>query len=148
MPYFKWYGINLYGEDVYGQEWAFSRLELSKSLFDREIALLNSKSLADKKLDITSFFQRLLILTSSGMLLSEALACMQDIEFIKFVTQGRTLWEVLEGNSNFSRFIVSIVRSGEESGNIVQSLRLAVEHLEQRRDIVQKLNKFKSEKPC
>jgi type II secretory pathway component PulF len=160
MPYFKWRGVNIIGEDKKGTLLAPSKQVLDRLLFDRGIALLSSQKIKKKtflfsqRLTTTmqaQFFDELARLLSAGMLLPEALVIIRDqaignkmpilIEKIyDSVNAGKTLFYALHKASPlFSELTLQMVDAGHRSGNLAHSISLVAQQLSMRDQFMRQL---------
>lgn len=157
MPYFKWKGIDWYGCMHFGTEFARSESDLERLLLKKEIGLVATElvpyvsffypiSLAVK----VQFFKELAILIESGILLHISLDIIEKqishsnfkkvIQEIKLeVSEGISFADTLEKYPFiFEALIVQMVRSGEESDRLAESLLLLSDYLEKYETFIRK----------
>ena len=158
MPYFKWKGIDWYGNMYKGIHFARSAFELEKNLLDNEIGLTSFQLVSHasflRPIPLSlkvQFFKELSILVDSGVLLHTAIDIIdmqithagfkRIIEEIKFeVNEGSTLAHAMEKYpGTFDVVIVQMVSAGEESGKLSESLIALSEYLERYEIFIRKL---------
>lgn len=148
MAQFTWKGIGLDGLDKSGIQRARSCKQLDAMLFNQNIALLEASVILPynrmRSIPIgvrTVFFDQLATLLEAGVYLDVALAILteqtahrgftlvlQDIR--SSVQEGSQLHEALEVYSNlFDPVIISVVRSGQDAGNLPLALRSIAKYL-------------------
>lgn len=140
MLYFKWSGITLLGKIVSGKAYARSESALDTILLHHEIALLKvcpltyrRRKTAGRK-ELILFFQQLATLLKSNIRLYDALIMTchvitnKQLRFIMYdcalqVSAGIPLSTAMhEFPLFFSDFVIHSIKTGEESGNLAQSL--------------------------
>jgi len=165
MQDYRWRGISAKGASVRGVTRASSGEDLKDKLLKKEIALLSQRKIHKKPPTIdkitkilktplkhyVSFFHDLSLMLDAGMALTEALnftkSCTPSKKFKKVI--GKLIIQVNEGsqlsyaiekeNKSFSTLMVQIVRSGEESGNLSESLKHLERYLTSKLNLQQKL---------
>ena len=158
MPYFKWKGIDWYGSMHFGTQFARSESDLERVLLKQEVGLIASKMvphvsfLRPIPLSVkVQFFKELAILIESGILLHVSLDVIEKqiphsnfkkvIQEIKLeVSEGISFADTIEKHPDiFDRLIVQMIRSGEESDKLSESLLLLSEYLEKYETFIRKL---------
>jgi len=158
MPYYRWHGVNLFGEDKKGKLFARSETDLDSILFSQKIALISCRkakiwsfggsiSIDDK----IYFFRQLGILTNAGVRLPQALqivGAQSDNLLLKQlifcvesdIQEGIAFSKALEKHETiFSNVMVTMVHIGQEAGDIGASLFKLADYLEKRREFYKKL---------
>jgi len=158
MPYFKWQGVNLFGDFKHGKEFARSQGDLDRSLFDRNISMLSCAparvwsffpliSLSEK----INFLRQLSILLDAGVRLHDALKILCDqVKNIKLkkiifqlevdVQEGVSLANSIEKYPKiFDELIIKMIQVGQESGNLSYALGQLCDYLETTQQFRKKL---------
>lgn len=158
MPYFNWTGIDWFGNISNGTQFARSELEISDILLSQEIGLIEAKLKRHTSIfnpirltEKVQFFKELALLLESGILLPKALNIIEkQIEHSKFkyiikeiyldISQGISINDsIIYYNDVFDNLTIQIIKTGSESGNLANSLKLLSEHLEKRQLFLNKL---------
>ena len=148
---FAYKGSDAEGRPVHGETSAESPEKAASFLRDQGIEATELKPVGERKLkiptagvdssDVATFCEQLANLTESGMPLPDALeAIARDAssgrlqttleEFAEGVRQGRDLADMIEEKKqDFPPMLTALVRAGQKSGNLTETLRLAGTHL-------------------
>ena len=158
MPYYRWKGINLFGDAKRGKSFARSEDDLDSLLFDRNIAMLSCKnckiwsflgSISNE--DKINFFRQLSVLLESGVRLPDALRILgEQSENILFgqivfalesdIQEGVSFGDALGKHPQiFDDLMVKMANVGQESGNLGSSLKQLTSYLEIKQDFRKKL---------
>lgn len=159
MPYFKWTGIDLYGNTRRGTMFARTTSELDEFLLKKEIALLQQTSIKPltfggiKQSYLIEFFKHNALLLQSGVLLPEALF----LTFVHLQTKSIRLQEVIStlieeirnGASVkeafgkyphiFDLITVTMLDAGQESGALGAAFSLVATRLERKEHFYKKI---------
>ncbi len=158
MPYFKWHGVTIIGQNKRGYLFAQSKDHLAQQLLKRHVALLNCKSTRMRSFfsRITTahkigFFRQFCVLVSSGVLLPDALAIVADqINHARLqeiihtlsdsVRQGTALNVAMQKYPQLcDAMIIQLIHVGEESGNLSAVLESLCVYLETKRDFYRRI---------
>lgn len=157
MPTFKWVGVDVEGNICKGQDQSISEHALQQFLAAKKIAIISAypkTSWFDRKWsqhDTLAFFSHLFELLQAGLFLPDALSLMylheqkkhrkDIIEQLNYqVTSGISLSSALEMYpSSFNRLIISIVKAGEETGQLIEAIELIVTHISFNQSFAQRL---------
>jgi|SRR5579859_323689 len=157
MPYYNWVGIDLYGNTKKGIASVPSFDMLEHYLFEQEIGLLNAKVVQHtiskrwKSSDTLELFKQLNMLLSSGVFLTDALNILIKLSHKQYISEvlkqiaeiiydGGSLHKALESlRDHFDPLIITMVKAGEESGNLVTALQSVCNHIESREAFHKKL---------
>lgn len=140
MPYFRWKGINLQGEDCSGVLCAVSDAELTEQLEQRDISLLSYTHIKSawwtrsiKQEEIIQFFKNMEILLDAGLTIPLALELssyhIQHIGFhdaihtIKYlVDQGVPLARACADYPHlFTPLMIETMRAGVDAGDLISA---------------------------
>lgn len=165
MPYYHWKGLNKLGESRKGARFAKSIENLKEILLEEEVALISCKEKAEKKKlaplptqkintqVIANFFENLSIFLDSQIPL------VNSLELTRLYTKNKKLHTMigemihkLECGLPFSRALVyftppfsalmiNLVRSGEHSGHLGQTVKMLAEHMNNKIRLNQKLKR-------
>ncbi len=157
MPYYRWRGIELRGTIKKGTLFARSIEHLDQLLIKREIALLSYKPMKQwikkpiKLADRVKAFSQLATLIDAGVLIPDALDIvanqidhggLQEImhQIAKQVAEGVALSSVLAlYPSVANQIIIQLVKAGEESGQLAQTLDALCKHLNAMQDFYRRM---------
>lgn len=154
MPYFKWSGVNLWGDKVGGRLFAWSATHLDEQLFKRKIALLASKPAYSWHLftrvhitDKMGIFRQLFVLVTAGVLLPEALVIVaqqthhEGLEEVMHVIalqvqEGQALSKVVQRYPFLcDSLMIQLLSVGEQSGTLSVALEAIVVYLQAKHDV-------------
>jgi len=147
MPYYKWFAINIDGDEYEGEQWAVGERQLSDLLLTSHLGLMwaRRKKLAYiEKMSLVEqlqLFEQLQKLVDSGLLITQALSVVSRhgnslkralaFELYQSLEQGSSLAASMSAFSHlFNPLFVSLIRSGEESGNLPAALANLVRFLD------------------
>lgn len=147
MPYYLWQGVNLRAQWCKGRLFARDEPELDALLFKKDIALLYArpKKLRAKKVsdqEVLNYVIQLHTLIEAGVRVPEALNtiaahsssayfCSVCYAVADQVVQGISLAQALEKYPRiFNAIVVQVVRIGQESGSLPQSLGVLAHYME------------------
>jgi len=141
MPYFKWRGVNIFGDFRHGKVFARSEEDLDSILFSRNISLIScsrarmwlmfSRVSGDDKIN---FFRQLSALIGAGVCLPDALSILGDqVDNIRLsqiifnlesdIQEGVSFSSSLSKHPEvFDDLMIKMVRVGQASGNLSGSL--------------------------
>ncbi|MFH1412881.1 MAG: type II secretion system F family protein [bacterium] len=166
MPFFKYKVVNKDYEKEQGTIEAASEQQVENVLLEKGYQIISvRKSLSDqlfkhhfnrffnrvKAKDLVVFFRQFSVLISASITLTQSLRILSDqienpsmrsilIEVSNDVDTGERLSDSMEKHGSiFSDFHVSVVRSGEKSGKLDESLGYLADEEEKNYDIVKKL---------
>jgi type IV pilus assembly protein PilC len=158
MPYFKWHGINLSGLTCKGTSFARNPAALQQMLDRKQIALLDYKvtTYFSIFLHITlqqkiAFFDQLFTLIDAGILVPQALVIISDqidnahLQNVTYtisnqIHDGQPLSNTLAAHPVvFDAISIQLIKAGEESGNLAQSLNAVCCHLRTMNDFKKKM---------
>ncbi len=157
MPYYRWRGVNIVGDYKKGLLFARSSEHLDALLMTREIALLAHKSQRQwikkpiRMRDKLQFFRQFSVLIDSGVLLSDALGIVGDqLNHPPFqelmhaiaiqVQEGASLCGAIENYPQvFDPITIQLIRAGEESGRMAESLQAISGHIAATQDFYSKV---------
>lgn len=157
MPYYRWRGIELTGTVKKGILFARSAEHLDQLLIKREVALLSYRPVKQwikkpiKLADRVKAFSQLATLIDAGVLIPDALDIvanqidhtgMQEImhQIAKQVAEGTPLSSVLAlYPSVANQIIIQLVKAGEESGQLAQTLDALCKHLNAMQDFYRRM---------
>lgn len=147
MPYFYWTGVALTGNQKKGTLFARSPEHLDELLFKRQIALMRSKPVRQwikkpiRLSHLVQFFRQLAVLVDAGVLLPSALTIVGDQishpplqevihDIAGHVKEGISLSALMERYpAIFNHVMVQLVKAGEESGHLSESLEGICTHV-------------------
>ena len=150
MPYYQWVGIDLLGNTVKGTTCSASAERLEHTLLEQEVALIKIKvanrSFKTKlrKQDICNLFKQLHVLLDSGVFLSQALETLAHVarghileqlltDIHTHVHQGASLSDALSMfPDQFDMLTITMIKAGEEAGNVPAALAQICEVLDAR----------------
>jgi type IV pilus assembly protein PilC len=157
MPYYQWTGIDIGGQITKGRQLAPSSDFLEKTLLQQNIALMTAQPVKSwpwqqwRQSDSLDFFRQLSALLSSGIFTTDALAILlkqaRRDEVMRVIEQlhadicsGISLSAALEKfDTYFNPLVITLLRSGEESGNVARALEALCEHIEFKQQFYRKL---------
>lgn len=158
MPYFKWSGINIYGNIIKGKQCAPSPEILDTILFKQNIALLNAQSIyaVSSKFLISSptiinIYQQLTLFVEAGILLPHAVSLVaQQTSNVILQEMLMRIWQDLEQGKTLSAagkkhpiimppMISNLLAIGEESGNLLRALHVIVSYLENKHLFIKRM---------
>jgi len=139
MPYFKWHGITISGQEISGNQFARTLDDLRKKLLSDHIAVMDARTIKKRssqklKSQIAHFYRQVSLLLTSGIRLHDALlivhstchhAGMQHIiqDCAQALQEGVPLSTALSFHEPlFTDFSQTMVAVGEESGNLKNAL--------------------------
>ena len=147
MPHYRWFAINLNGEEFEGEQWAINQKQLESYLLKKELGLMGCerKPLSwHEKLSLheqLQLFEQLQSLIDAGLLISQALSVVGRhgssfkkllvLELYQAVKSGGSLSQILLSFSHlFNRLFVTLIKSGEKGGTLSAALSSIVGFLE------------------
>ena len=162
---FNYYAKNLRGNEIKGEMEARDRFELAQILRQKKYTLISSKEKNTRKTmsfsipgidgvsmsDKIIFSRNLSVMISAGVSLTRGLDILQkqtqNIKFKKIIKniaedikKGRSLSESMgEYPKIFSSLFTAMVKVGEESGNLSESLQIIAEQLERDNNLKKKI---------
>ena len=158
MPYYKWSGVDLYGNDREGKLFARSVQDLDQMLFKREIALLKNKVMypfawRNPSTSIqVQFFKQASLLLRSGMHVPEvlAVAVQYQQESVKFqeslnaiadqIRQGSSIKDAFgEYPALFDSITLTMLQVGQESGALSPAMAAVAARLHMNDQFYKKL---------
>ncbi|MBX4198174.1 type II secretion system F family protein [Candidatus Parcubacteria bacterium] len=165
MPKFKIRSINTKGEEQEDVMDAVDQSSLYNDVRDKNLTLISVEPMKEGKAkgfsislfgrikyhDKIIFSRNLSAMIDAGLPLSRALGVIEKQThnkkfkaivsgLIKNVSQGHTLSDSMRENPKvFSQLMISMVRSGEESGSLSQSLRIVATQMESNYQLVRKI---------
>jgi len=158
MPYYKWRGVNLFGDIKKGRMFAKSSDDLDDTLFNQSIALIASSKVPVSFLlhrissnDKINFFRQLSVLIDSGVRLPESLRILMDqagnMKFRQIIfsiesdiQEGNCLGDALQKYPEiFDDLMIKMVCMGQESGKLGSALHMLSDYLEERQSFYKKL---------
>lgn len=153
MPYFKWYGVNVLGNQLRGRLFAQSVHQLDEQLFKRKIALLKSRPTHSRHFfvrvkiaDKIAIFRQLFVLVTAGVLLPEALTIVAEqtqhaaLEEVMHtcalrVQEGEALSVVVQQYPLLNdSLMIQLLTVGEQSGTLPIALEAIVTYLQAKHD--------------
>lgn len=163
MPYYAWQGVNIFGDFKKGKTFARSPEDLDKKIFSINIAIIKYKKLYIQKNGIfglyskisqdekIEFFKQLAVLTSSGIMLKDALSIICDQT--KNISFKQAIFEIesqIEAGSNFNDCLakrpdifdeisIQIAKIGQETGSFGPSLEKLSNYLQERNNFYKKI---------
>lgn len=157
MPYYQWTGMSIDGEVKRGKQLASSSQLLERELLQQNIALMKVAPVRNwpwqrwRQSDSLDFFRQLSALMHAGIFTTDALAillkqpCKDTVRTVLEqisvdIGNGIPLSDALEKyNAQFNSLIITLIRSGEESGNSARALQVVCEHIEFKQQFYRKL---------
>ncbi len=164
MMKFEYYAKNLAGQEIKGEMEAQNRFELAKILRQRKYTLISCKKKKGGVLSISIpglggvsmaekiiFSQNLSVMISAGIPLVKGLEILEkQTKNLKFkniiknlssdIKKGKSLSESMEKYpKTFSSLFIAMVRVGEESGNLSESLKIVGEQIERDNNLRKKI---------
>jgi len=158
MPYYRWRGVNIFGDRKKGKSFARSKQDLDTVLFGRNIAMISCKDCKIWKLfgsvsmeDKINFFRQLSVLLESGVRLPDALRILcEQVENILFrqiifalesdIQEGVSFGDALQKYPEiFNDLMIKMARVGQESGGLGASLKQLTLYIETKKDFRKKL---------
>jgi type II secretory pathway component PulF len=145
MPYFRWSGIDMYGNTRKGTLFCASAQELDHLLLAREIAVLKATQITPwitrsiRITDKAQFFTQLATLLQAGILLPQALAMVsqqtthiklaaQMHAYARHVQQGDSFSDLLADNKDIGEpFVRALIAIGQETGALAAAVQ-AIAH--------------------
>lgn len=136
MPFYKWKGINLFGNIVKGRSFAKNSITLGNNLLDLEIGLMHSKEVIllsqffITEDMVTNMLYKIAILLKSGVRLYYALKTVQvtiSNSFLKLILEeiskdiinGSTFNQAISYYPNiFNQLTLTLIKSSEQTGNL------------------------------
>ncbi len=157
MPYYRWRGVELTGKMKKGVLFARSQEHLDELLIKREIALLSCKpkrqwikrsiTLSDR----VKVFNQFATLIGAGILIPDALdivanqvdhSGLQEVmhQVTKQVAEGESLSSALCAHPHIAnQIMIQLIKAGEESGQLAQTLDALCNHLTATQDFYRRL---------
>lgn len=157
MPYFKWYGSDLYGNEYRGLDFAISQSALEKLLKSHDISLIESITVQYvsffKKIKLSQrvlFFKDLAILLDSGIVLPQALKIISEQlkgslkiitdELVLSINEGVSFSDAIKNYDKvFNSLEIYMIQAGQESGNFSEALSMLAQYLENKDNFEKKL---------
>ncbi len=166
MPLFEYKAVNQEGESVEGQFEAENKAVLYEQLKKQTLRVVQAKEKKNKKFSVKRFEQfisrvstqdkinlarNLSAMISAGLTVTRALSVIErQTTNPKFksilavvqmkISQGSTFHEALsQYPRDFSQLFVSMVKAGEESGNLAQSLGVISDQMKQSYELKRKI---------
>ena len=157
MPYYRWRGIELTGKIKKGRLFASSLEHLDELLIKRQIALLSGNSVRQwvkkpiRLADKAQLFRQLATLIDAGVLVPDALAIvanqldrpqLQEIvhNVVTMVHEGESLSDALGRYPQVcNQIMIQLIRAGEESGKLGQTLDMLCSHIAATQDFYRRL---------
>jgi type II secretory pathway component PulF len=156
MPYFRWIAIDLDAQEYEGELWAPNIKQLEKELLKEKLGLMRAERIKLAFVEHWSmqnqlvFFENIAQLINAGLLVSQALQVLVKQgapiqrrladELYHSVTHGCSLAEALQGYKTlFSPLAVSLIQSGQDSGQLIESCNSLIDFLRMRVLLRQKI---------
>lgn len=156
MPYYRWFAISIDGDEYTGEVWAADEKQLEDLLLEKELGLMQAKR---KKLALiekmsldeqVQLFEQLQKLVGAGLLISQALSvisrhgsslkCALTFELSQSVKHGASFaHSLLAFPQLFNPLLISLIQSGEESGNLSVALTNLVHFLQMQLSLRKKI---------
>lgn len=147
MPHYRWFAIDIQGDEFEGEQWAVDEKQLENLLLKKELGLMwveRQRLAFSEKMSLVEqgqFFEQVYKLIDAGLLISQALSVVSRygsslkkalvFELYQSVKQGGSFARSLLGFPHiFNKLLVSLVQSGEESGSLVSALSSVVNFLQ------------------
>lgn len=147
MPEYRWKGITIFGDIVYGKHFARSKEKLDAALFRQEIALLNATQIRPWRTrhiplhHKVHFFRHLAMLIAAGVRVSDALSIVAAslhskvkamvIDVSHAVKEGFPLSLALSHHEDLiDTNLIPLIVAGEESGHLSAGLERTAFYIE------------------
>jgi type IV pilus assembly protein PilC len=135
MPHYRWFAINLDGEEFEGELWAINKKQLESYLLKKELGLMGCerKPLAFyEKLTLSEqlqLFKQIESLVGAGLLISQALSVVSRhgssfkkalvLELYQAVKYGGSFSQTLGSFPHlFNQLLMTLIQAGEQAGNL------------------------------
>jgi len=165
---FSYYAKKISGEEITGETEAKDRFELARILRQRDYTLVSFKEKKEKEKIFPRLFslvsfggvkvsEKMMFSRNLGVMISSGLPITRSLEILSRQTKNKKLKKILLGLMDrvqkgiplseamknypgvFNSLFIAMVKVGEETGKLSDSLKIVSEHLEQERTLTKKI---------